>query len=265
MGSAVAEESVSVQESGPARLAAGVRPLLRKAIDLVLPPACIGCSAPVAETGALCSMCWSALRLIERPFCARLAIPFAYDIGEGALSAEAIADPPPFGRLRAVALYDGLSGRIVQGLKYHDRTEIAKGVGAMMARVAAEFAGEVDMVVPVPLHRRRLWQRRFNQSALLAAVVAARLGVPCEPEKLLRIRPTRRQVGLKAPARAANVAGAFALAPGARSAIAGRRVLLVDDVYTTGATAKAATRALLRAGAASVDVVVFARVVDGME
>jgi ComF family protein len=238
---------------------------LRRAVDIVLPPACIACSEPVAETGALCASCWSRLRLLERPFCARLALPFAYDIGEGALSAEAIADPPPFQRLRAVAVYDALSGRIVQGLKYHDRTDIAKSVGTMMARVASEFVGAVDVVVPIPLHRRRLWQRRFNQSALLAEAVAAGLALPHEPQCLLRIRATRQQVGLKAAARADNVRGALAVAPGARPAIAGRRILLVDDVYTTGATVKAATRALLRGGAASVEVVVFARVVEGTD
>ena len=239
--------------------------LARRAVDLILPPSCLACSEPVERSGALCAACWSGLRLIERPFCERLAIPFAYDIGAGALSAEAIADPPPFRRLRAVAIYDGLSGRIVQGLKYHDRTDIAKPAAAMMARVAAELAADIDLVVPVPLHRRRLWQRRFNQSALLAEALAAALGRPFAPLVLARIRPTRRQVGLKAAARADNVRGAFAVLPGGREAIARRRILLVDDVYTTGATAKAATRALLRAGAASVEVVVFARVVDGLD
>lgn len=236
----------------------------RRAMDLVLPPACIACSEAVERGDALCGRCWSQLKLIERPFCDRLAIPFAYDIGAGALSAEAIADPPPFRRMRAVAVYDPLAGRIVQGLKYHDRTDIAKGAAAMMARVAGELAAEVDVVIPVPLHRRRLWQRRFNQSAMLSAAMAGRLGLAHEPLLLERIRPTRQQVGLRAAARAANVQGAFAVARGARAGLAGRRVLLVDDVYTTGATVKAATRALLRGGAASVDVVVFARVVEGM-
>lgn len=236
----------------------------RFVINLALPPACMACNRPVAESGALCATCWDRLRLIERPFCQRLAIPFGYDIGPEALSAEAIADPPPFNRLRAVAVYDELSGRIVQGLKYHDHVELARSIGAMMVRAAGDIAGEAQIVVPVPLHPRRLWQRRFNQSGMIAAEIAKRLERPHLPDLVDRIKPTRRQVGLKASERAANVQGAFRVSTEARAKLAGRHVLLVDDVYTTGATAKAVTRALLRGGAARVDVVVFARVVEGL-
>ncbi|WEK50563.1 MAG: ComF family protein [Candidatus Kaistia colombiensis] len=246
-----------------ASLRARVGAVGRLVVDLALPPACLGCGRPVASAGALCAPCWGRLRLIERPFCQRLAIPFSYDIGPEALSAEAIADPPPFDRLRAVAVYDELSGRIVQGLKYHDHTELARSIGAMMARAADDITGDAHIVAPVPLHPRRLWQRRFNQSAMIAAEIARRLGKPHVPDLVDRIKPTPRQVGLKAAERAANVQGAFRVSPEAKRKLAGRRVLLVDDVYTTGATAKAVTRALLRGGAASVDVVVFARVVEG--
>jgi len=224
----------------------------------------MACSRPVAESGALCVSCWGQLRLIERPFCQRLAIPFGYDIGPDALSAEAIANPPPFGRLRAVAVYDDLSGRIVQGLKYHDHVELARSIGAMMVRSASDITPDAQVIAPVPLHPRRLWQRRFNQSALIAAEMARRLGKPHVPDLVERIKPTRQQVGLKATERAANVQGAFRVSAEAKAQLAGRNVLLVDDVYTTGATAKAVTRALLRGGAAGVDVVVFARVVEGL-
>ncbi|ODT13850.1 MAG: amidophosphoribosyltransferase [Kaistia sp. SCN 65-12] len=243
-----------------ARLGAGGRRLL----DLAMPPACMACGRPVATSGALCAACWGRLRLIERPFCPRLAIPFGYDIGPEALSAEAIADPPPFARLRAVAVYDDVSGRIVQALKYHDHTELARSMGGMMARAAADLAAEADLVVPVPLHRGRLWHRRFNQSALIATEVARGIGRRHAPELVARIKPTRRQVGLRATERAANVQGAFRVPAEARIELAGRRVLLVDDVYTTGATVKAVTRSLLRGGATAVDVVVFARVVEGL-
>lgn len=236
----------------------------RRVVDIALPPACMACARPVAVTGALCPGCWSGLRLIEQPFCRRLAIPFSYDIGPEALSAEAIADPPPFERLRAVAVYDAVSGRIVQALKYHDHTELARSIGAMMARAAGELAPETDLVVPVPLHRGRLWQRRFNQSAMIAAEIARRIGQPHVPDLVERIKATRRQVGLRATERLANVQGAFRVSAESRLKVAGRRVLLVDDVYTTGATVKAVTRALLRGGASGVDVVVFARVVEGL-
>lgn len=224
----------------------------------------MACARPVATAGALCAACWGRIRLIERPFCQRLAIPFGYDIGPDALSAEAIADPPPFERLRAVAVYDEFSGPIVQALKYHDHTELARSIGAMMARAASEMAAEADLVVPVPLHPGRLWQRRFNQSAMIAAEIALKINRPHGADLVDRIKATRHQVGLKATERAANVQGAFRVSAEGKRQLAGRRVLLVDDVYTTGATARAVTRALLRGGARAVDVVVFARVVEGL-
>jgi ComF family protein len=243
---------------------AGLRRLGQSALDWALPPTCMGCKRPTVADAALCPVCWGALRWIERPFCERLSIPFAYDIGPGALSAEAIADPPPFNRLRAVAVYDEHAGRLVQSLKYHDRTELAAALGRMLARAAADFADSVDVVIPIPLHPRRLWRRRFNQSALIGDAVALSFGLPQHTDILARIKPTRQQVGLKANERAANVQGAFRVVPEKKPDLAGKRVLLIDDVYTTGATVKAATRALLRGGAATVDVAVFARVVEGL-
>lgn len=245
------------------RAAGGVGRAARFLADIVLPPTCLACGSHVAADGALCSSCWGRVAFLERPFCERLAIPFGYDIGPGALSAEAIADPPPFGRLRAVAVYDEVAARLVHGLKYRDRPELGRSLGAMIARAAGDLAGGAELVLPVPLHRRRLWSRRFNQSALLAEALGRAWGVPFEPMLLERVRPTRQQVGLAPGQRAENVRGAFRVALEGRGRIAGRRVVLVDDVYTTGATVKAATRALLRAGAASVDVAVFARVIGG--
>jgi ComF family protein len=238
-----------------ARLAAGWL------ADVALPPHCLACERRVASTGSLCPACWAVLRFIEKPYCARLGIPFSYDLGTDALSAEAIADPPPFDRCRAVAGFDDVSRRLVHGLKYRDRLDLVAWMGAWMARAGAELIAEADVVVPVPLHRWRLWGRRFNQSVLLAKTIAASGDKPLAPMALSRIRQTRQQVGLSAEERDRNVRGAFRVSPHERMAVAGRRVLLVDDVYTTGATVKAATRALARAGASAVDVLVFARVV----
>jgi len=235
----------------------------RRLTDLVLPAQCLACRAPVVEMGTLCPACWSRFKLIERPYCARLGIPFAYDLGPGALSAEAIAEPPPFDRCRAVAVYDDVARRLVHGLKYRDRLELAGWMGGWMARAGADLIEAVDVVVPVPLHRRRLWWRRYNQSALLARALARKAGKPLANDALVRIRATTQQVGLSAEERDRNVRGAFRVTAEGKGGIAGRRVLLVDDVYTTGATVKAGTRALLRAGAAAVDVLVFARVVKG--
>jgi ComF family protein len=239
----------------------GLMALWQGGVNLLLPPHCMACEMPVASSGTLCAQCWGKLRLIERPYCDRLGTPFAYDLGEGALSAEAIADPPPFERLRAVAAYDDMARKLVHGLKYGDRLDLARWMARWMARAGSEVVAAAGVIVPVPLHRRRLWSRRFNQSAMLALAIAEAADKAIAPTALRRIRSTRQQVGLSARERADNVRGAFRVAEGERIAVAGRRVLLVDDVYTTGATMKAATRALMRAGAEAVDAVVFARVV----
>jgi ComF family protein len=242
-------------------LTTGLMALARGGVNVLLPLHCMACEMPVATSGTLCAQCWGKLRLIERPYCERLGTPFAYDLGEGALSAEAIADPPPFERLRAVAAYDDMARKLVHGLKYGDRQDLARWMARWMVRAGGDVVSGAGVVVPVPLHRRRLWTRRFNQSAMLALAIAGAAEKPFAPTALRRIRPTRQQVGLSARERAENVRGAFRVAESERIAIAGRRVLLVDDVYTTGATMKAATRALMRAGAEGVDAVVFARVV----
>ena len=247
----------------PARAATIAADVAMRLFDIALPPQCLSCHTPVGAAGTLCASCWSKLRLIEKPMCERLGIPFTYDLGAGALSAEAIADPPPFDRCRAVAVFDDIARNLLHALKYRDRLELAAWMAGWMARAGGELVAGADIVVPVPLHRRRLWWRRYNQSALLARTIAARGGKRLGVAVLARTRPTEQQVGLSASERDRNVRGAFRVPPEAKPEIAGRRVLLVDDVYTTGATAKAATRALLRAGAAAVDVLVFARVVKG--
>lgn len=246
-----------------AALFSGARRVGTGVLDRVLPPVCTACRRPVARAHALCGACWSGLMPIERPYCERLGIPFGYDIGEGALSAEAIADPPVFDRARAAVLFEGPARDLVHALKYHDRTEAARLIGRMSARAGAEILADADVLVPMPLHRNRLWTRKFNQAALIAFEVGRACGVAVDPEALARIRSTRPQVGLGERERVANVRGAFKV-PGSHAAvIAGRRVVLIDDVLTTGATASAATRALRRAGAARVDVLTFARVAPG--
>lgn len=235
----------------------------RTLLDLVLPPVCLACRAPVATPHSLCTGCWSGLRFIERPYCERLGIPFGYDLGPGALSAEAIADPPPFDKARAAVLYEGLARDMVHRLKYQDRTEVARFVGRVTAHAGRDILASADLVVPVPLHRRRLVSRRFNQSQLIADEIGRVAGVTVDGLALERIKATEAQVGLSGPQRADNVRGAFRVPPAAKAHIDGRRVVLVDDVFTTGATVKAATRALKRGGAAGVDVLTFARVAQG--
>jgi ComF family protein len=242
-------------------LATGGRRAAAFALGLLYPPTCIACQAATGVPHALCAGCWSGIRFIERPYCERLGTPFTVDLGQPLLSPAAIADPPVFERARAVAEYDGTASLLVHRLKYNDRLELAQALGGMMARAGAELLREADVIVPVPLHRWRLWRRRFNQAMALASIVSAESGIKCDPFLLSRVKRTRRQVGLTKAQRQENLQGAFRVSDQAKARLQGKRVVLVDDVLTTGATANAASRALLRGGAASVDILAFARVV----
>lgn len=255
-------------EAPRAGLAAQVRGmgrrLARGLVDFALPPACMACRAAVDEPGCLCGACWSRLGFIAPPYCDRLGVPLAYGAGEGApVSPAALADPPAYGRARAVAVFGDVARDLIHALKYADRLDLAPPMARMMARAGEDILAEAEALVPVPLHRLRLWRRRFNQSAALARTVGRVAGIPVRTNWLERRRATVPQVGLDRPARARNVQGAFAVPEMVKAELRGRRLVLVDDVLTTGATLDACVKALLRAGAAQVDVLVFARVADG--
>jgi ComF family protein len=233
----------------------------RLALDIALPTLCVACREPVDGEG-VCAVCWAKLSFIAPPLCPRLGIPFVYDPGPGLLSMEAIANPPAYARARAAVRYDDVARTLVHALKYQDRTDLAPAMGRWMARAGEELLSQADVLVPVPLHWRRGWSRRYNQSGALACVLEKQTGVPVVRNALRRIRPTQQQIGLSRSQRATNVQGAFKVLPDQAHEIQGRRVVLVDDVLTSGATTDACARALLRARAAQVDVLVFARVVD---
>ena len=230
---------------------------------LLFPPVCAGCRRQVSQPGALCGSCWPKLRFLEKPWCAVMGTPFSHDMGDGFLSAEAIANPPPFERARAAVAYTGVARRMVQALKYGDRTDLAPWMARWMLRAGAELVAEADVVVPVPLHWRRFFTRRFNQSAELARAIAALSDKPFEPMAVRRVKITRQQVGLGLSERQDNVRAAFKTPPEYDIAVRGRRVLVVDDVYTTGATVFSVTKALKKSGASAVDVLTFARVLPG--
>jgi ComF family protein len=255
----------AIHEDKPSRLSrvmAALRTPFRLALDVALPPLCPSCREPVGDGAGLCAPCWSKLSLIERPFCEKLGIPFTYDPGPGVYSMQAIADPPAYARARAAVRYDEVARTLVHALKYGDRLDLAPTMGRWMARAGADLLPDADLIVPVPLHWRRLWARRFNQSAALSGFISRQSGPPVSITALKRAKSTPQQVGLSRTARAANVQGAFRVDAAGKAEIRRKHVLLVDDVLTSGATVDACARALLRGGARQVDVLVFARVVD---
>src|SRR5580658_11370699 len=243
------------------RAAEAARAVLRTALDLALPPLCAACREPVEGKG-LCPACWSKLSFITRPYCERLGIPFVYDPWPGILSMEAIASPPAYNRARAAVRFDEISRALVHALKYGDRLDLAPMMGRWISNAGREILAEADALVPVPLHWRRLWARRFNQSAMLAAAISAESRVPIAAGALKRVKATAQQVGLTRSERASNVQGAFKVPEESKAAVSNRRFVLVDDVLSPGATVEACARALNRAGAATVAPPIFARVSD---
>jgi ComF family protein len=230
-------------------------------LDTTLPTLCVACREPVDGEG-VCAACWARLSFIAPPHCPRLGIPFIYDPGPEMLSMEAIANPPAYRRARAAVRYDEIARTLVHALKYQDRTDLAPTMGRWMARAGRELLAHADVLIPVPLHWRRAWTRRYNQSGALARVIQRQAGIKVKGELLKRVRATEQQIGLNRVQRANNVQGAFQVPAERQSEVQGARVVLIDDVLTSGATADACARALLRAKAAQVDVLVFARVVD---
>lgn len=236
----------------------------RTALDLLLPPHCLTCDAPVSAPGQFCPECFLEANFIAEPCCARCGLPFTYR-GEGnrdGLCPTCEAAPPPWGQARAAFRYDTLSRRLVLPLKYADRTELATALAPLMARAGAPLLARAEVLVPVPLHRARLLARRYNQAALLARALSRLSPLPMALDALIRTRATAPLAALGAAARAETVRDAFALRPGREAAVAGRRVLLIDDILTSGATCGACTRVLLAAGAQAVDVLVAARTRD---
>ena len=236
--------------------------LLRIA-DFLLPPVCLACGQGVAEHGTLCGHCWRQAEFIEEPYCRVTGLPFSYQPGGELVSAVALAYPPAYRAARAAMRYNDLSRLLISRFKYGDRMEGAPAFARWMMRAGADLVEDADLILPVPLYRTRLFSRRFNQSAELARWIGRLSGVPFDGETLERIRPTRPQVGLSGAARRRNLKGAFRVAEKRRARLEGARVVIVDDVITSGSTVEACARTLIGGGAAEVRVLALARVVTG--
>lgn len=246
------------------RLASFAASGLRYSADLILPAVCVSCGTLITHHNLLCPQCWRSLHLIGPPVCNRLGIPLpGYEGQEPHISMQALANPPVFLRARAAAHYTGIVRRLIVRFKFEDKHEPLPLFIKLMREAGQELLRDADVLVPVPLHRLRLLQRRFNQSALLARGLSRASGVPAALTALKRTRRTSAQVGLSQEARQENVARAFGVSSNWRKALQGKKVLLIDDVITTGATANACASALLGARAGRVDVLTIALVSHG--
>lgn len=257
-------------EAKPSTLATATRALGRAgraALDFVFPPTCPVTDELVDAPGSLAPDAWAALTFVTEPLCPRCGAPFEFDPrpggqgGPGVDCAACVAKPPKVARMRAALVYDEASRGLILQLKHAARTDGLAVFASWMAAAAGDLARPDARIAPIPLHASRLRARRFNQAALLARALAKRTGAAFDPDTLARRRATPTQAGKSAKGRARNVAGAFAVRPGRAAALEGARILLVDDVATTGSTFDAAARTLLAAGARQVDAVALARVV----
>jgi len=243
-------------------LSRGLKHIGRRALDFILPPVCLRCRALVSDPQSLCAKCWTELKFLAEPLCACCGLPFPHALGEGVRCASCMARTPAFDKARAALAYDDISRDLILPLKHADRLEASGVFGRWMANAAAELIADADTVVPVPLHWRRLAKRRYNQAAVLAYAIAKKHKLRVDTASLQRPRTSISQGEMpSARARLKNVARAFTVADAQQERIRSRRILLVDDVLTTGATLNACAKALKRAGAASVSAVTLARVV----
>lgn len=232
-------------------------------LDTLLPPECPLCGTAVDRQGALCAACFSRVGFISRPFCQRCGVPFAgQEQGASGLCPTCVAAPPVFREARGAVRYDRQSRQLILPFKHADRVELAPVLAAMMERAGADLLARADLLVPVPLHRRRLFHRRYNQAAVLARLLAKSIHLPAQLDLLVRRQATAPLDEKTPEERAQAVAGVFAVRQSRQTQVSGRSILLIDDVMTSGATANACARVLLEAGATSVDVLVGARVPD---
>ncbi len=236
----------------------GVAPL----VDLVFPPRCPLCGAAIGAQTGLCPDCWSELVIPGEPSCARCQRPFGEaEVGEGAICAPCLAQPPRHDGIAAGTLYGEGSRKLVLAFKHGRRIALAPMLARLIVARLPALEGEW-IVVPVPLHRWRLWARGYNQAALLAREIARRTGAGLSVDALVRTKRTPPLGGLGRKARARTLSGAIAVAGNRAHAVKGAQVILVDDVLTSGATSDACVRALKKAGASKVVVACFARVID---
>jgi ComF family protein len=235
---------------------------LTSALDLVLPERCPSCGVITPSGGHFCAECWQQLRFLTPPWCASCAAPINFAMDDEQQCASCLSSQPIHDGIRAAVAYSDISRQVVLRMKYGGKIGLAKLIAKHLERYLPTD-GAVYHVVPVPLHWTRLWARGFNQSALIAKSIAGRTGHIFCPDMLLRQKRTPLLRGLSGKERRKTVSTAFALNPKAKEQVKGARILLIDDVLTSGATSQACVKALKKSGAEWVQIFCWARVLHG--
>lgn len=233
--------------------------LLSSTLNIFFPPRCLSCDAGISAPGALCPECWGKVHFITDPCCISCGAPFEYDLGAGARCEDCLRNAPPFSRARAVMRYDDSCSALIKKLKYQDETRLSRAFTPWLLAAGRELLPDADAIIPVPLYYWRFVHRRYNQAALLAQGMARQSALSFWPDGLIRVRATAQQTGLSKSARTKNVKDAFCLNPRYLADVTNKTLVLVDDVYTTGATLSACAETLLSAGAARVFALTLAR------
>lgn len=229
-------------------------------LDHIFPPYCPSCYASVQAHGHVCAVCFQQLHAIHDPKCDSCGTPFSVaPLTSDALCVTCLSKPPLFDQARSVWVYNSISARLIKQLKLHDNGEMVAHFAGLMRQSLRDVKQAPEVIVPVPMHWKNLLLRRYNPAVWLAGALSQHMGIEMQPKLLYRKKRTRNQRGLTRAARLRNIAGAFAVQPAFALRVKGQHVLLVDDVITTGATANACARALLRAGAKTVVVATLAR------
>lgn len=237
-------------------------PVAKNIVDIIFPPRCLSCAMLVDVQGSLCSTCWSEIRFIQSPHCSACGFPFEYEVGNATLCGDCTKLRPVYHKSRSVLCYDDRSRSLITRFKYGDKTHASDTFGKWMVRAGEEFLKQSDYLVPVPLHKIRLFTRRYNQSALLAYSMQKYCHVPVLPDGLIRKRHTPPQASLSYKQRLTNVKSAFAVNACYSNTMEGKKVVLIDDVTTTGSTIEACCKVLLKAGVDEVNVLTIAKTVQ---
>lgn len=238
-----------------------IKPITKKAIDIIFPPRCLSCKVYVESDGSLCHNCWEEIDFISSPQCSSCGTPLEFATSDGTICGQCIANPPKYTMARSVLRYNEKSSKLITNFKYYDNTHSSNHFAKWLLRAGKDMIGDVDIITPVPLHKLRLLSRRYNQCALICNRLSEMTGITSYNNLLIRHKNTKPQAGLAFNKRINNVKSAFKINHDLIEQINDKNILLIDDVMTTGSTIDSCTKTLLNSGARNVYVLTIAMTV----